>query len=140
MHRRDLATLKKFEEVNHNMTGQVNTFDKQTLFGAKTQVALTPEDTIGPYFVTGEYLRSEVTEGQQGVPMHLEFQFTDVNTCEPLSGLLADIWAANATGVYSGVAATGQGGLNSTFLRGLQQSDEDGVVSFETLFPGHYTG
>lgn len=32
------------------------------------------------------------------------------------------------------------GGWNSTFLRGIQATDEDGVASFETIFPGHYKG
>jgi hypothetical protein len=32
------------------------------------------------------------------------------------------------------------GGYNSTFLRGIQVTDDDGVVAFETLFPGHYDG
>lgn len=30
--------------------------------------------------------------------------------------------------------------INNTFGRGIQQTDEDGVAQFETLFPGHYTG
>jgi protocatechuate 3,4-dioxygenase beta subunit len=30
--------------------------------------------------------------------------------------------------------------INATFLRGIQASDEDGVVRFESIFPGHYTG
>lgn len=30
--------------------------------------------------------------------------------------------------------------INATFLRGIQQSDSDGVVTFETVFPGHYSG
>lgn len=30
--------------------------------------------------------------------------------------------------------------LNATFLRGLQETDSDGVVIFDTLVPGHYTG
>lgn len=48
--------------------------------------------------------------------------------------------------MYSGVVANGNGNsadatnINNTFLRGIQQSDADGVVKFETLFPGHYTG
>lgn len=48
--------------------------------------------------------------------------------------------------MYSGVVANGNGNsadatnINNTFLRGIQQSDDDGVVKFETLFPGHYTG
>jgi hypothetical protein len=30
--------------------------------------------------------------------------------------------------------------LNKGFLRGAQMTDEDGVVQFETIFPGHYAG
>lgn len=78
-------------------------------------------------------------EDQVGVDLYLEAQYIDVETCEPVSGLYVDIWNCNSTGTYSGVES-GQGGLNSTFLRGIQETDEDGVVAFETLFPGHYDG
>lgn len=41
----------------------------------------------------------------------------------------------------SGVVATGNdGGWDTTFLRGIQESDKDGVVTFQTIFPGHYEG
>lgn len=49
-------------------------------------------------------------------------------------------------GVYSGVNANGNGNtndltnLNATFARGVQESDDFGVVSFNTIYPGHYTG
>lgn len=44
---------------------------------------------------------------------------------------------------YSGISVSGNyaaGGWNSTYLRGIQSTDRDGVVSFETIFPGHYDG
>lgn len=31
-------------------------------------------------------------------------------------------------------------GYNSTYLRGFQQTNHDGVVNFDTIFPGHYAG
>jgi len=52
----------------------------------------------------------------------------------------------NSTGVYSGVVASNNGdvndasNINSTFLRGIQQTDSEGVAQFNTLFPGHYSG
>lgn len=53
----------------------------------------------------------------------------------------------NATGVYSGVSASGNGNsatvtsnLNATFLRGVQETDSDGVIRFDTIVPGFYTG
>lgn len=47
---------------------------------------------------------------------------------------------SNSQGVYSGVSAAGEGGLGTTYLRGVQPTDKDGVVNFDTLFPGHYSG
>ena len=50
----------------------------------------------------------------------------------------------NATGVYGGVVEEGNGNsadlsnINATFLRGVQKSDADGTVTFESVFPGHY--
>lgn len=73
--------------------------------------------------------------------MHLEMQFIDTATCEPVPSLLLDIWACNSTGIYSGIdTSQGEGGLNSTYMRGVQQTDCEGVVEFDSIFPGHYTG
>ncbi|KAF1814403.1 aromatic compound dioxygenase [Eremomyces bilateralis CBS 781.70] len=138
LHRRDLASLQAFEEVDHNATGSINYSDPSSIFSANTSCILAPEVTIGPYYVLGELVRQDLTDGRAGVPLHLEMQFIDVNTCKPVEDLLVDIWSCNATGTYSGV--TSEGTLNETFLRGLQQSSSDGVVEFDTLFPGHYQG
>lgn len=79
--------------------------------------------------------------------MTLDIQIIDVNTCEPVPQAYLEMWHCNATGVYSGVVAQGNGvgeddesNLQNTALRGIQQSDENGVVVFQTIFPGHYTG
>jgi protocatechuate 3,4-dioxygenase beta subunit len=96
--------------------------------------------------VQGELLREDITEDGEGVPLTLDIQIIDVNTCEPVPEAFLEIWHCNSTGVYSGVIANGNGNTNdttnldNTFLRGIQQSDADGVVTFQTLFPGHYTG
>lgn len=96
--------------------------------------------------VTGEYYRANVTESQGGVPIYVDIQIIDTNTCEPLPNVALDYWHCNATGVYSGVVANGNGdssdgsNLNATFLRGIQATDADGVVQFQSIVPGHYTG
>ncbi|KAF7883211.1 uncharacterized protein EAF02_005131 [Botrytis sinoallii] len=84
---------------------------------------------------TGETIRQDVTEGQAGVPLHLEVQYIDITTCEPVPEVYVDIWNANATGVYGGINVTGNvadGGYDSTFLRA---TDSDGVATFDTIFP-----
>ncbi|KAG2835563.1 hypothetical protein PC129_g3321 [Phytophthora cactorum] len=116
------------------------------LFGSDVKCVLEPEVTEGPYYVSGEFIRQDVTEGQQGIRLYAEMQFVDVNTCEPVDDLYVDFWHCNATGVYSGVVANGNGdisdasNINNTAFRGLSPTDEDGLVSFTSVFPGHYTG
>ncbi|TVY43143.1 hypothetical protein LSUB1_G001313 [Lachnellula subtilissima] len=142
-YRRDLATLEVYEAINHNETalGYSTATPETTIFSANTSCILTPENTDGPYYVTGESIRKNVTEDQAGVPLYLEIQYLDINTCLPVEDVYVDIWNCNSTGIYSGVVATGnEDSWNSTFLRGIQVSDSDGVASFETLFPGHYEG
>ncbi|KAF9701609.1 hypothetical protein EKO04_001015 [Ascochyta lentis] len=140
--RRDLALLQEFEAINHNQTGvldySANT-DASTVFAANTSCILAPEVTDGPYYVNGELIRKDVKEGQAGIDLYLEVQYVDITSCQPVPELFVDVWNCNATGYYSGVGS-GQGGLNTTFLRGIQETDEDGVVAFETIFPGHYDG
>ncbi|KAI0025299.1 Intradiol ring-cleavage dioxygenase [Xylariomycetidae sp. FL0641] len=140
--KRDQDELEQWMEVDHDTSslGYDLTTDPATIFDSNSTCTLVPEVTIGPYYVAGELIRTDTTDGQEGVPLHLDMQFVDITTCEPIPQMLIDIWACNSTGVYSGVASTGQGGLDTTHGRGIQQTDEDGVVQFDTLFPGHYTG
>ncbi|KAI1493236.1 Intradiol ring-cleavage dioxygenase [Biscogniauxia mediterranea] len=140
--KRDEAALEKWMAVSHNQTAQGYNLDTPytELFSGNASCALVEETTIGPYWVEGELVRADITEDQGGVPLHLDVQFVDISDCSAVSDMVVDIWHCNATGVYSGVSATGQGGLDSTFLRGAQISDADGVAQFDTVFPGHYQG
>ncbi|KAH7094656.1 Intradiol ring-cleavage dioxygenase-like protein [Paraphoma chrysanthemicola] len=142
---RDLDSVLATDHKS-NLTGITVDSDADVLFSGNSSCILTPETTQGPYWVQGELVRENVTDGQAGVPLTLDIQIIDVNTCEPVPEAFLEIWHCNSTGVYSGVVASGNGNsndasnINKTFHRGIQQSDNDGVVSFETTFPGHYTG
>ncbi|KAK1754266.1 Intradiol ring-cleavage dioxygenase [Echria macrotheca] len=142
---RDLASLLNTTHLSpHNYTLQT---PEEVLFGSNRSCVLSPEVTEGPYYVAGEYIRSNIIEEQAGVPLTLDLQVIDIDTCEPLSGAYLEIWHCNSTGVYGGVSAAGNGNsdtdkanLNATWLRGAQQTSPDGVAEFETVFPGHYIG
>lgn len=141
--KRDQAGFAKWSAVDHDASSLGYDLDTplDVIFDSNSTCALVPETTIGPYWVSGELIRTDVTDGQDGVPVHLDLQFIDLNSCDPIPAeTLIDIWSCNATGVYSGVSATGQGGLKTTHGRGIQQTDSDGVVEFDVVFPGHYTG
>ncbi|KAJ5085073.1 hypothetical protein N7532_009844 [Penicillium argentinense] len=146
-YRRNLAALEKWEAIDHNRTDayQHGVINQESIFGANTSCILTPTVTDGPYYVWGEVVRENVKEKlySDGVDVHLEVQYIDINTCHPVPGALVDIWQANATGVYSGISTSGNyaaGGWDSTYLRGIQQTNQDGVVNFDSIFPGHYDG
>ncbi|GMF62816.1 unnamed protein product [Phytophthora fragariaefolia] len=107
---------------------------------------LEPEVTEGPYYVSGELIRSDIREDQPGIDLYVDLQFIDVNTCSPVNGMYIDLWHANASGVYSGVVARTNGNsadasnAGTTFHRGLFPTDSDGFASFITKFPGLYAG
>ncbi|KAF2256139.1 aromatic compound dioxygenase [Trematosphaeria pertusa] len=119
---------------------------ENVIFASNKTCILNPEGETGPYWIKGELIRDNVREDQPGVPIIIEGQFLDVETCEPIPELYWDVWNCNSTGVYSGLVASGNGNsddlsnYNATFLRGIQKSDADGVVRFESVFPGHYSG
>jgi protocatechuate 3,4-dioxygenase beta subunit len=98
---------------------------------------LTPELTEGPYYVSGERLRRDVTAGKPGVPLLLRLTVLNVATCKPIRNALVEIWHCDATGVYSGAVANNPG---TNFLRGGQRTNATGVATFETIYPGFYSG
>ena len=104
--------------------------------GAVTCV-LSPEQTEGPYYIAGERVRRNITEGRPGTRFDLRLAVVDVSTCKPIRGAAVDIWHADAGGVYSGF---GQGAASRTFMRGIQRTDANGVVTFQTVYPGWYAG
>ncbi|RDW65720.1 intradiol ring-cleavage dioxygenase [Aspergillus mulundensis] len=119
--------------------------DESEIFSAASTCTLNPEGETGPFWVNGELVRTDILEDEPGVPVVLEYQFVDVSTCAPIVDLYADTWSCNATGVYSGVQGNNGNAddasiLTKTFLRGVGKTDDEGVVAFRTLFPGHYAG
>ena len=107
-----------------------------TASDAKTCV-LAPEMTEGPYYISGEEVRTDITEGHPGTPLRLALTVVDVTTCAPIPNAMIDVWHADAGGNYSGFGSTSS---NRTFLRGRQVTDASGKAGFTTIYPGWYQG
>ena len=98
---------------------------------------LTPEMTAGPFYISGEKLRRDISDGKRGTRLDLALTVVDASSCRPIKGATVDIWHCDAGGVYSGF---GDGASNRTFLRGKQKTDAHGVARFKTVYPGWYPG
>jgi protocatechuate 3,4-dioxygenase beta subunit len=112
-------------------------FEARRSDAASVSCILTPEQTEGPYYIAGEKLRRNITEGRPGAPMLLRTFVVDASTCRPIKNAAVDIWHADAGGIYSGF---GSGASNRTFMRGIQRTNTKGLAEFRTVYPGWYQG
>jgi hypothetical protein len=86
--------------------------DPSVIFASDSTCILGPDTTEGPYCtspaiaisdiltsadVTGELIRSDITEDQQGVPLYLDMQMINPRTCEPVPDIYLDFWQCNST-------------------------------------------
>jgi protocatechuate 3,4-dioxygenase beta subunit len=108
---------------------------------------LTPEATEGPFYIDGDLVRSDITEGRPGTPVELAITVVDADGCAPVRDAAVDIWHCDASGTYSGFEAAssgrpGGGGApdETRYLRGTQITGADGVATFHTIYPGWYQG
>lgn len=113
-----------------------------------------PDETAGPYpgdgssgqdvlEITGVE-RSNITtsigstEKVAGVPLTLKLQIIDMtNGNKPMANAAVYLWHCDAQGNYSMYS---EGYTDQTWLRGVQVTDAEGKVTFETIVPGCYAG
>ncbi len=110
--------------------------DIEALVGSSCTV--TGSDVQGPFWLNLNLVRQDITEGTPGVPVQLFLRIQDAATCSPIEGAVVDVWQTDAAGDYSGFQSRGTQGL--TFLRGVQLTPPSGLVSFQTIYPGWYSG
>ncbi len=102
--------------------------------------------TAGPCTATAP-VRQDVSEGYPGLPVRLALKLVTAGSCAPLEGASVEIWHTQVSGVYSGVTPSPgfcSGGdpeaPTKSYFRGIQTSDANGRVDFDTCFPGWYPG
>jgi protocatechuate 3,4-dioxygenase beta subunit len=122
--------------------------------------ALIPEETGGPYPGDGTNsngsgianaltlsgivrsdIRTSVSPGSataQGIPLTIRLQLVNVGaSCASIAGAAVYLWHCDRDGNYSMYAS---GLTKENYLRGVQEADANGIVSFTTIFPGCYAG
>ncbi|OBV38167.1 intradiol ring-cleavage dioxygenase [Janthinobacterium psychrotolerans] len=125
-----------------------------------TACAVIPDETGGPYPADGSntnggsiinvlnqsgVVRSDIrasfngaTGVAAGVPLTIRLQLVNANaSCASLAGYAIYLWHCDRDGLYS---LYSNGVTAQNYLRGVQETDSSGTLSFTTIFPGCYAG
>jgi protocatechuate 3,4-dioxygenase beta subunit len=133
-------------------TTTTTTTDTGTTGGSCT--AKIPEETQGPYPGDGSngpnalgasgVVRSDIRSSfaglsgtADGVQLTIALTIVSVSTCTPLAGRAIYLWHCDRLGRYSLYSS---GVTNQNYLRGTQEADSNGKVTFTSIFPGCYAG
>jgi protocatechuate 3,4-dioxygenase beta subunit len=122
---------------------------------ATADCTVIPEETAGPFPGDGSngpdvltqsgVVRSDIrssfgssTTTAAGVPLTIRVALLDgAQGCAPLANAAIYAWHCDRDGnysMYSGAAT------NENYLRGVQAAGQDGVVTFQSIFPACYSG
>jgi protocatechuate 3,4-dioxygenase beta subunit len=128
--------------------------------GGGTSCSVIPEETAGPYPGDGSnnsngatsnvlalsgIVRSDIRSSiggasgtAAGVPLSVQINLVNTNgSCADLSGYAIYLWHCTRDGNYSLYSSAI---ADQNYLRGVQETDSNGVASFTTIFPGCYSG
>jgi protocatechuate 3,4-dioxygenase beta subunit len=118
-------------------------------------VTAAPAETVGPYpgdgsngpnvLIESGVVRSDIRSSfgtysgtAEGVPVTIDLTLQDVtNNCAAGAGMAVYIWHCDRSGDYS---LYSQAAANQNYLRGVQVADQNGRVSFTSIFPACYAG
>ena len=119
---------------------------------AATATEEIPEETGGPFPADGTngpnvltqdgVVRRDITSSfgsmsgtAEGVPTTVELTITDLAKGAAYAGAAVYLWHNDRDGNYS---LYSRGVTDQNYLRGVQEADANGKVTFETIYPGAY--
>jgi protocatechuate 3,4-dioxygenase beta subunit len=123
--------------------------------GTGASCAVIPEETAGPFPGDGSngpdvlnqsgVVRSDIRTSfgdssgtAEGVPLSIQLTIQDTSAeCAPLAGAAVYVWHCDREGNYS---LYSQAAADQNYLRGVQEADDNGVVTFQSIFPACYSG
>ena len=106
----------------------------------------TASETAGPFPTKSPagLVTNNIKSDRPGTDLTAKITIQNLNnSCNGLEGALVDIWHCDAGGNYSEYGGSGMQSTNYTnvhFLRGRQTTDANGLVTFESIYPGWYSG
>ncbi|AVR96740.1 intradiol ring-cleavage dioxygenase [Pseudoduganella armeniaca] len=141
-------------------TGTGTSTDNSTSTSASGSCTVIPEETGGPYPADGTnsngggvvnvlsqsgVVRSDIRASfgaasgtAAGVPLTIKLRIVNANNaCTAAGNFAVYLWHCDRDGNYSLYSS---GVTNQNYLRGVQEADGNGDLTFTTIFPGCYAG
>lgn len=114
--------------------------------GSSGDCSVSPSETAGPFptITPSSLVKSNIVMDRTGVGFTIKITIKNTKAnCAALKDAIVDIWHCDKDGYYSEYGGTSMQSVNYTsvhFLRGRQTTDENGLVTFTSIFPGWYSG
>ena len=122
--------------------------------GGNANCSKIPQETAGPYPAEGSngpnvlnqtgVVRSDIRSSfaglsgsADGIPLTIALSLVSAASCAPLGARAVYLWHCDKLGRYSLYSG---GVTNRNYLRGVQETDSTGRVSFISIFPACYAG
>lgn len=139
MKKRDFIKLSSLAGITSILPGSKSI---STLMAAPPPDAcvLIPSETAGPFpldlTANTAFFRRNIVEDRTGVPFKVRIKILGLDNCGAMQNVRVNIWHCDRVGNYSGYGTE----VGKTYLRGYQITDSNGIVEFDTIFPGWYNG
>lgn len=143
MERKDFLKKLMFAGVITSVLPVANSCKKED---ANAACGETDSETAGPFptKIPASLVAANIVSDRSGTSLTVNISIHNINNnCAALEGALVDIWHCDADGNYSEYGGTGMQSADYTdkhFLRGRQTTNADGIVSFNSIYPGWYSG
>ena len=121
---------------------------------ANSACSSIPQETAGPFPADGSngpsvlgasgVVRGDIRSSfaglsgtADGVPLTIALTIVSASTCSPLAGRAVYLWHCDRLGQYSLYSS---GATDQNYLRGVQEADGSGRVTFTSIYPACYSG
>ena len=120
-----------------------------TDFSHSETCRMVEDNFEGPFFLCTNNRGKVIARGLAGQPLTVALRVTS-SSCTGITGATVDVWNCDATGAYSGYGYSPDdenlpwvhepATNDERFCRGVLNTDDDGIVEFDTVYPSFYTG
>ena len=135
--------MKRRKFIKHGILGTIGAGIIPGSILSSRDCTVTQPDILGPYWSGNHPRRTILASAEEpGTRIFISGIITTDDCETPIQNALVDVWHANNDGCYTIFQECQSGNSNNDphNLRGIITTDQNGYYSFESIFPGYYTG